>query len=75
MSAPQPFPPSVGGLSSLRYEMPDDNAREWWRWYFAGQIAAQMSKDAILTTEERQRIAERIVGRADDLIAALEAKR
>ena len=65
MSVPHP-----GANQSLGLEQ----QREWWRWHFAGQIAASVyarAHDGIAF----ETIASEAVAQADALIAALEANR
>jgi hypothetical protein len=73
MSAPQPYTPWFGpdGRDQNPYEHYANDAREWWRWYFAGQIAAAR---AHVTSEPWSISAHVAVTGADALIAALEAK-
>lgn len=66
MSVPQPFaPPPENHIGA----MGDEYAREWWRWHFAGEIAA--AKRAAGDCGHQEEDAVEAVRRADALIAAL----
>lgn len=73
MSAPYPYVKSpISGEDLAASEV-----REWWRWHFAGQIAAAvLSNDSLL---QRVIDGDGVVGfaaiKADALIAALEQER
>ena len=58
--------------------MHEDTAREWWRWHFAGRLAAALWPEVstyVTVTVTRDDVAMESVQRADALIAALEADR
>ena len=77
-SIPQPFAPPVYGQRDGEYVTPaseqpmsNDEARAWWRWHFAGQIAA-----ALVAHDEgggsADAMAQDAAAYADALVAELE---
>jgi hypothetical protein len=76
MNVPQPYTKATTGESPGLFGaewLTEDEAREWWRWHFAGQIATSMIDGGSSDDDDHHR-ARRSAEMADALIAALEAK-
>jgi len=76
MSVPPPYLPFVSATYAAMGDGLTESHREWWRWHFAGQIAAALiiSSDIGLGENQRDAVADQAVTRADVLIQHLEAR-